>query len=257
VTMENLDRPLIFVAHPDDETIACSGLLQRAAASLVVFAVDGAPPRYGFERKFTSLQKYSERRFLEASRSLALVPGCAFRRLRRPDGSHFVDQHLFQDLPEAFAALLELAAAFSPDVLVSHAYEGGHIDHDACSFLAMQSARTLGLKHLEFPLYWKSESGRDVFQEFRGGREDELVLKLSRHEIAVKERMLAEYRSQEGLLQVFRSSTERFRPASAENFAFRKLSDYAFENRRRRLRAESFLRKVADLEDSLKVHTIL
>jgi LmbE family N-acetylglucosaminyl deacetylase len=255
--MESFNRALVFVAHPDDETIACSGLLQRTAASLVVFAVDGAPPRYGFEGRFVSLQKYSETRFLEASRALALIPGSAFRRLRRRDGCYFVDQHLFQDLREALASLLQIVEAFSPDVLVSHAYEGGHIDHDACSFLAMHAARTLGLKHLEFPLYWKSESGRDVVQEFRGGQDGELVLELSSQEIAVKERMLAEYGSQQGLLQVFRRNTEHFRPAAAENYALRALSDYAFENRRGRLRAKSFLQKVSDLEDSLKVYTML
>jgi LmbE family N-acetylglucosaminyl deacetylase len=58
-------RPLIFVAHPDDETIACAGLLQRVPASLVVFATDGAAPGLGGERKYGSLKVYSDLRFQE------------------------------------------------------------------------------------------------------------------------------------------------------------------------------------------------
>ena len=248
-----MDRVLVLAAHPDDETIACSALLQRAATSMVVFAVDGAPLGYGFERKFASLQKYSETRFLEAARALSFVPRCSFQRLRRPNGSYFVDQHLFEDLQAAFISLLRIAGDFSANVMVSHAYEGGHIDHDACSFLAMQTARALRKKHLEFPLYWKSETGVDVFQEFRHGRAGEFALWLSRQELAVKQQMRAEYRSQEGIVRVFPPETERFRPVVSENYARPICPDYAFENRRRRLKADSFLRKLAEFEASVKV----
>ena len=60
-TTDNFGRVLVLVAHPDDETIGCSGLLQRASSALVVFAVDGAPPHYGFEKKYGSLAQYSEK----------------------------------------------------------------------------------------------------------------------------------------------------------------------------------------------------
>lgn len=243
-----MDRLLVLVAHPDDETIGCGGLLQRATASLVVFAVDGAPPHYGFERKFGSLRKYSEMRFGEASRALNLIPHCSLRRLSRQDGSYFVDQHLFLDLREAFVSLVQIAKEFSADVIISHAYEGGHIDHDACSFLAMRAAQELALNHLEFPLYWKSGRGRDIFQEFRDNCEGEFALKLSGQEIAVKCRMRAEYRTQGELLRVFATETERFRPVRFENYAQCRWQDYPFENRRERLNAESFLQKVAELE---------
>jgi hypothetical protein len=46
---EPFRRPLIFVAHPDDETLACGGLLQRFPGALVVFATDGTPAGYGLE----------------------------------------------------------------------------------------------------------------------------------------------------------------------------------------------------------------
>jgi N-acetylglucosamine malate deacetylase 2 len=249
LNLEKFGRVLVFAAHPDDETIACGGLLQRADASLVVFAVDGAPPHYGFEKQFGSLQQYSEARFLEASRALSFIPDCCTRRLARHDGSWFLDQHLFQELPQAFASLLQIAREFSPDLLVSHAFEGGHIDHDACHVLAKRTARALNLQNLEFPLYWRSGDGRDVFQQFRGDADADFLLQLSQEESRIKRRMLGEYRSQKSLTSVFRVDAERFRRVNTTDRAESSWTEYPFENRRGPLKAELFLRKIAEFDD--------
>jgi N-acetylglucosamine malate deacetylase 2 len=218
VSIENIKRLLVFVAHPDDETIACAGLLQRVPASLVVFAVDGAPSGYGFERKFGTLKSYSEERFREAQRALCHLPR-SFQRLKTRRGECFPDRQLFQNLQEAANALLAVVQEFSPDAIVSHAFEGGHIDHDACSFLANHIAQLFSLRCLEFPLYWKAADGRDVFQEFRDPRSGEALLHLSEAEIAVKQRMLSEYKSQSDLVATFSPNTERFRPAASHDYA--------------------------------------
>jgi LmbE family N-acetylglucosaminyl deacetylase len=52
---------------------------------------------------------------------------------------------LFEDLPDAATSLLAIAHTYSPDAIISHAYEGAHIDHDACSFLAMHIAAALSV----------------------------------------------------------------------------------------------------------------
>lgn len=239
---------LVFVAHPDDETIACSGLLQRAPESLVVFAVDGAPPHYGFADKFGSLEQYSEKRFEEAGRALRLIPGSSFRRLAMPDRSWFMDQHLFLNLPVAFTSFLQIAREFGPDVVISHAFEGGHIDHDACHVLAKQVANVLTLPALEFPLYWRSEERRDVFQEFRSHHNGEFTLELSKPELAIKARMLAAYQTQRKLISVFDLPVERFRPMTTSDLAEVTWSGYPFENRRRPLKTEVFLREIGDLQ---------
>jgi N-acetylglucosamine malate deacetylase 2 len=252
----NFGRVLVLVAHPDDETIGCSGLLQRASSALVVFGVDGAPPHYGFEKKFGSLKQYSDIRFREASLALRPVPHCAFARLARQNGAHYLDQHLFEELPEALASLNQFVCRFSPDFIVTHAYEGGHIDHDACHFLAAHIARAHNLMLMEFPSYWKAEDGRDIFQQFRNSRDDDVVLKLSEHEIQVKRQMLASYRTQQALTPVFHLHTERFRPALQENHTECAWADYAFENRRRRLKAKLFLQKVEQLNRFSARHTL-
>jgi N-acetylglucosamine malate deacetylase 2 len=251
VRTDNFGKILVLVAHPDDETIGCSGLLQRAGSALVVFAVDGAPPNYGFEKRYGSLQRYSDIRFLEASLALRALPHCSFRRLTRHNGTHYVDQHLFEELPQALTSFYQFICSFSPDIIVTHAYEGGHIDHDACHFLASHIGRAHSLRVMEFPSYWKAEDGRDIFQQFRNSRNDDVILKLSEYEIEVKRQMLASYRTQRQLTQVFHLHTERFRPVPQESHAKWFWADYAFENRRRRLKAKLFLEKIEQLNRSV------
>ena len=254
-TTDNFGKLLILVAHPDDETIACSGLIQRASASLVVFAVDGAPPHYGFEKRFGSLRNYSDARFLEASRALKCIPRCSFRRLTRKDGTWFVDQHIFLELPEAFTSFARITREFSPDLLVSHAFEGGHIDHDACHILATRLAQEFSLRTLEFPLYWKSKHGHDVLQQFRESGEGEIVFQLSQQELLVKRRMLAEYRTQHGLTSVFHRETERFRALIRADRTEPAWSENPFENRRRPWKADLFFQKIAEFQQSSGLET--
>jgi LmbE family N-acetylglucosaminyl deacetylase len=247
---DNFGRVLVLVAHPDDETIGCSGLLQRANSALVVFAVDGAPPHYGFEKKYGSLKQYSDIRFLEASIAMKALSHCSLGRLARRNGVHYVDQHLFEELPEALASLNQFVCRFSPDFIVTHAYEGGHIDHDACHFLAAHIARAHRLMLMEFPSYWKAGDGRDIFQQFRDNRNTEIILELSEHEIEVKRQMLLAYRTQQALTPVFHLHTERFRSALQQSHNECAWADYAFENRRRRLKAKLFLEKIEQLNRS-------
>jgi N-acetylglucosamine malate deacetylase 2 len=233
-------RPLIFVAHPDDETLGCGGLLQRMDASLVVFATDGAPPYYGFERKFGSLKQYSAIRFEEAARVVSQLSNCSFQRLTEQDCRHFVDQQLFRNLQPAVNSLCQIAREFSPDALLSHAYEGGHIDHDACSFIASHVAAVLSLKHFEFPLYWSEPNGKSVFQQFRERGSAPLSLTLTEVEAARKEKMLAEYKSQPGLTPAFQCATEQIRVAHP-NLSVPVCETYSYRDWRSRLRLGPFL----------------
>jgi LmbE family N-acetylglucosaminyl deacetylase len=246
-------RPLIFVAHPDDETLGCGGLLQQVPTSLVVFATDGAAPGFGCERTFGSLKDYSDVRFEEAFRALAHVPNASCQRLTKTDGSHFGELHLFEELQEALTSLCALGRSFSPDAIISHAYEGAHIDHDTCSFLAMQAAADF-----EIPLYWLDPRGKAVVQRFRDDGNDVIEWQLSEAELQVKKRMMAEYHTQRGTVSAFDPSSERMRLASTNSSAFSvaQCRDYMYQERRprfyhtrhHRLRAMVLLRKFAEFE---------
>lgn len=249
VDVPSFGRILVLAAHPDDETLGCSGLLQRARASLVVFAVDGAPFHYGFEKSFGSLEQYSAERFRESTRALGLLRTNSFQRLNRGKGNWFVDQHLFQELSRAYTSLLQIVGSFTPDTLVTHAFEGGHIDHDACHVLIKRLARQLNLRVFEFPLYSSSAESKDMLQQFRDKREGEFVLALSRNEKLTKKRMLKEYRTQRNLLRVFQLGSERFRPMDIAPTPVPPWATYPFENKRGPLPSLDFFQKVLDFEN--------
>jgi LmbE family N-acetylglucosaminyl deacetylase len=262
--VEAFSRPLIFVAHPDDETLACGGFLQRVSASLVVFATDGTPAGFGLERRYGSLKTYTDLRFQEAAGALGHVPSASCRWLTRTNGSYFEDMHVYEELPAAATSLRALAQTFSPDAIVSHTYEGGHIDHDACSFVAMHVAEVLSLKRFEFPMYWLDASGQPVQQVFRdrkpgGTGEDVMEWHLSEAEIECKKKMMAEYRTQSGTVSTFAPGIERFRPATGDRLSFTvtQCRDYLYQNRpprfyhtrRHRLSAKELLKKFAEFEE--------
>jgi LmbE family N-acetylglucosaminyl deacetylase len=271
VPIEPFRRPLIFVAHADDETLACGGLLQRLPASLVVFATDGAPVGYGLERKYGSMKNFAELRIQEASRALGHIPCSEYKWLARRDGSHFNDGHLFEELPEAATCLHAIAKSFSPDAILSHTYEGGHLDHEACSFLAMHVGMVLSLRRFEFPMYWIDAQGKVVLQQFRdrsavveaggskGALDDVMEWQLSEPEIQCKKRMMAEYRTQSGTVSTFTPDTERMRAAAttSDSFSIPQCRDYLYQNRpprfyhtwRHRLPAKGLLKKFAEFED--------
>lgn len=263
-------RPLIFVAHPDDETLAFGGLLQRLPASLVVFATDGASPGYGCERMYGSLQAYSDRRFQESARALAYTPNPKFQRLSKPDGSYFVELNLFEELPAAATCLREIARSFSPDAIISHAYEGAHIDHDTCSFLALHIAAELSVMRFEFPLYWLDARKRVVRQQFRdtypgatvgtsqAAVTEVLEWRLSEAEIQCKKKMLAEFHTQSGTVSTFEPGIERMRPAATtkQDFSVALCRSYMhqsrqprfYHTRRRRISAKALLKKFTEFE---------
>ncbi len=269
--IEPFSRPLVFVAHPDDESIACGGLLQRFPGSLVVFATDGTPNGYGLERRYGSLKAYTELRFQEASHALGHIPNASLQWLTRPDGSYFSDMHVFEELPEAATSLLAIAQSFSPDAIFSHTYEGAHIDHDACSFVAMHIAAALGLKRFEFPLYWIDQHGKAVLQRFRDSNsgaaagemksaaQEVMEWQLNEAETTCKKKMMAEYCTQWGTVSTFAPGIERFRTATSTSLSFSvpQCRDYLFQSqpprfyhtRRHRLSAKALLKKFAEFED--------
>jgi LmbE family N-acetylglucosaminyl deacetylase len=253
-------RPLLFVAHPDDESIACAGMLQRVEKSLVVFATDGTPAGYGLERTYGSLQVYTDLRLKEGSRAVAHVATSASQWLTRRDSSLIGDQHIFEDLPDAALSLRAIARSFSPDAIVSHCHEGAHIDHDSCSFLAMHVAADLGLPRFEFPIYWLGPKRRPVLQKFRDSNPgaDVIEWQLTEAELQCKKKMMLEYETQRGTVATFNPNVERFRPAitNSKSFSIPLCRSYLFQQKRprfyhthrHRLPAKALLKKFAEFE---------
>ena len=216
---ELLGRTLVVVAHPDDEAIGCGTLLQRMRDPLVVFATDGAPRQAKWWQKYGSREVYAELRRGEARQALSEVGISGPEFLSDDDSRPFADQELFQRVPEAVAALILLVERFRPQALLTHAYEGGHPDHDACCFVASAVAMRCGLPAWEMPLYRRDAEGNIVQQQFIHSGEGEVTIEASTAEQQRKQRMLLAYRTQHDIVSAFDSSIERLRPLHDYDFA--------------------------------------
>src|SRR5919201_2073207 len=102
-----LGRTMVLVAHPDDESIACGGLLQKMQRPLVVFATDGAPEDDFFWGRFGSREAYSKLRQEEALSALdhVGVSEVEFLADQAADSVRLEDQKLFRAISGALALL--------------------------------------------------------------------------------------------------------------------------------------------------------
>jgi LmbE family N-acetylglucosaminyl deacetylase len=230
-----LGRTMVLVAHPDDESVGCGVLLQRIREPIVVFATDGAPRDDSFWREHGSRLRYARVRQEEAHAALAPVGVSEVVFLAEQAGARelFVDQELYEAVPEAEKLLSDLVARYRPEAILTLAYEGGHPDHDVCSFLAAVLARRHALPVWELPLYHRLHSGKPVFQQFLAApdAEDphlpksdrygapETRLEITPEELEIKRQMLAAYPSQHPFLFEFDPTIECFRRQVAYDYS--------------------------------------
>lgn len=216
-----LGRTLLIVAHPDDESISCGGLLQHMREPCVVFATDGAPEDDYFWRKYGSRERYAALREEEAKAALATVAVTEIEFLARQADAPLIDQRLYRSLPAGFSALAKVFERRRPECLLTLAYEGGHPDHDAVSFLAGQLGRSYTVPVWEAPLYHRGADGGGIYQEFIEEHGEVIVHTVAGKELEAKVRMLRCYKSQFDTLPTFKAELERFRPQITYDYSRR------------------------------------
>jgi LmbE family N-acetylglucosaminyl deacetylase len=132
-----------------------------------------------------------------------------------------------QDAARHIAAIARMLAGIIANrgirCAITHAFEGGHPDHDAVACAAYASCRLLeqsghAVSLYEMPLY-RLGANQEVRQTFAPhGTAAELSLSLDADAQARKRKMLACYTTQRRTLSGFAIETERFRPASGHDF---------------------------------------
>ncbi len=205
-------RVAIVVAHPDDETIAAGARLRFMPALLLVHVTDGAPRRLADARAcgFGTPAAYAEAREQELQAALELA-GVTPERLRLD----VPDQDAALHMPTIAARLRTAFAEFGADAVLTHAYEGGHPDHDAvaCAVHAAAGGRPV----FEFAGYRAGPDREMTVQRFLPGPAETRVT-LCPEEQAQKRAMLDCFVTQAGILSGFGVSVERYRPAPAYDF---------------------------------------
>lgn len=214
------ERVALVVAHPDDETIAAGASLRLFPGLLLLHVTDGAPRRLDDAARlgFASALAYADAREAELQAALA-VAGAAPDRVRMG----VPDQEASLHMAGIAADLVRALAGYRTEMVLTHAYEGGHPDHDATACAAQVAARQLGLPVVEFAGYHAcphAEAPGDTWtvQRFLPGPAETRV-DLNPVETTRKQAMLDCFASQAAVLSAFGASVERFRPAPVYDFA--------------------------------------
>jgi N-acetylglucosamine malate deacetylase 2 len=238
---------VVVAAHPDDETIGSSALISGLWDVYVVHVTDGAPRdrRFVPPRAPEGPEAYRAARRKEVTRALALA-GVRPDRVLELGG---VDQEATSNLADLSWAFRSLLQKLRPGVVIAHAYEGGHPDHDATAFIVRAGARLLSTGGGRVPLlvemtsYHGDDGGlawppltegagssatctachgaADLLRALGNEPEDHrpFCLALGPGDRTRKERMLACFETQADLLARFSIGDERFRVAPDYDFS--------------------------------------
>jgi LmbE family N-acetylglucosaminyl deacetylase len=214
------ERILIVAAHPDDETIGLGAQLCRFDDALLVHITDGAPRdgRDAAAYGFTSLADYAAARRRELTAALEAGGAAHLRTLCLG----IVDQQAMRHLVSLTEHLRDLLEQQNPQAVITHAYEGGHPDHDAAAF-AVHAACRLATERpaiLDMALYHRRD-GRLVSGEFlpAAAQDRDATIVLSEDDRQRKQRMIDCFVTQRWLLVQLDTGVERFRIAPDYDFA--------------------------------------
>ncbi|HWN69358.1 MAG TPA: PIG-L family deacetylase [Haliangium sp.] len=209
---------LVVAAHPDDETIGAAALMTRLERCHVFHITDGAPHDRSLWTSPGARTRgdYARIRRAEVARALALAglePRCA-------SSLGVGDLEATRALTTIAQRVAALITMVRPDFVVTHAYEGGHPDHDAASFGAWAATHLVARQGLppppiiEMALYHGAPGYLVMGQFLPSPAAPELELRLTDDERWRKHAMLDCFGSQALTLMPFRAlEVERYRVA--------------------------------------------
>lgn len=203
-------RHVIVTAHPDDETISCSAVLSGVQDASIVQLTDGVP------------RNCPERQVESASRQAERVAACAaggwFWPVTACDVAGRAAHLHRRSLLDVVAHALDGA-----DVVWTHPYEGGHLDHDTAAWLVQTACDQIVSPpiRMEFASYHLGADGRDRFGSFWADLgAPSIAVRLSPAQWARKNAALKAYASQAHIVRKFRTiETESYRVAPRYDFA--------------------------------------
>lgn len=206
----------IVVAHADDETLFAGALLRRLIQGRLIHVTDGAPrdmtdaARLGFATR----EDYAAERARELDVAVAALGGDPVRREYRVADQEailhvaYIADRLTEDLRGAAA-------------VATHAYEGGHPDHDAVALAVAVACARLGSAapaRVEFASYHLVEGERVWARFWPDPEAREQVRTLDAEDGRRIDAALAAHASQAAVFADWRPDIERWRAAPRYDF---------------------------------------
>ncbi len=164
--------PLAIYAHPDDEVIGATHAMRECSQLLsLAFVTDGAPleedsPEYYYPNTpHLYGPEYIAFRRAEAKK-VADISG-----ISRP--LHFAgltDSRLHLQITQLLSGVRGIIKELDPDLIITHSYEGGHLDHDlvVAAIWKILSETQNNITVCETPLY--SKKGEEITHNERIAR---------------------------------------------------------------------------------------
>jgi LmbE family N-acetylglucosaminyl deacetylase len=208
----------VVVAHPDDETVGCGGLLPRLRGVSVVVITDGSPDDLSDAHAAGcyNREQYAARRARELDHALQIA-GAPMVAVTR----HGIrDQHAIFHLKKIATRLARHFVQQNIEIVLTHAYEGGHPDHDAAAFAVHRVARASPRKIevIEMPYYRLGDHGEER-QSFAWAKDyPPTTMILNDEESTRKQQMIEAHRTQAQVLAGFSADREQFRVAPGYDF---------------------------------------
>jgi LmbE family N-acetylglucosaminyl deacetylase len=219
-SIEDSGTVAVVVAHSDDESIAFGAQIKQfPKCTMVHMATSASSDPYEWEsRGYSTREEYEHTRELELTNALHIAGHLGPRNVLNN-----VDQQVALHLAENARALAALFTAQGIKYVLTHAYEGGHPDHDAVAF-AVHAAKKLiereggSLTLIEAPLY-RSVGGKTLMQDFvpiEGTKTYSLALTPEQQELKTK--LYQAHTSQQNTFTNMSVTTETLREAPPYDF---------------------------------------
>ena len=216
-------RCSVIVAHPADEVVGAGCLISKLVDVTVLHVTDGAPcdmqdaKAAGFDER----SDYARARKEECLAALAIanVPQERVVDLEITDQCASV---CLADLARQITIFLQQSAA---DIVVTHAYEGAHPDHDATAFATHAATRIMQQNGFKPPVLF--EMGLHPSKDFKarvpdflpGADRETTTLLLDERAKELKQRMFACFETQRDSLEASPIGPEKFRQPLAYDFS--------------------------------------
>jgi LmbE family N-acetylglucosaminyl deacetylase len=211
---------IVVAAHPEDETIGLGATMASSEKLTVLYLTTVCPGDHVWRAPLIApadelcSDPHEE---LRCAMKLAGVDPQRVRSLRIGEAA------ATETLVSLTRSMIDEIQRIAPPVVITHAYEGGHPDHDAVAFIVHAAAAMLEREGNRVPVVaemtsWHARDGELVTYEFLPSRMPVYTRVLTASEKELKRAMIECYVTRREVLAAFPLQVERVRLAPAYAF---------------------------------------